>query len=156
LGGGAVRGVPRTTILLAWFVAFGLVLVLGLAASAALAASSLGGTLVADRVAAFIAASGSVAAAGLAATATGLLVGTLLRPLAAVLATLILVGGTLLVAALGPPGWSPLPAAGLAVLAGFDDTARPIADATRAAGTALAVAAGLLLMAAARLERVDL
>jgi hypothetical protein len=152
----ALRAVPRATILLAWFVAFGLVLALGLAASAALAASSLGGTLVAYRVAAFIVASGSVVAAGLAATATGLLLGTLLRPLAAVLATLILVGGTLLVAALGPPGWSPLPAAGLAILAGFDDAARPIADATRASGTALAVAAGLLLLAAARLERVDL
>jgi ABC-type transport system involved in multi-copper enzyme maturation permease subunit len=152
----AVRAVPRTTVLLAWFGAFGLVLALGLAAAAALAASSLGGTLVASRPAAFIAVSGAVAAAGLAATATGLLVGTLLRPVAAVLVTLIMVGGTLLVAALGPPGWSLLPAAGLAILAGFDDAARPIADATRSSGTALAVAAGLLLLAAARLERVDL
>lgn len=152
----AVRAVPRTTVLLAWFVAFGLVLALGLAASAALAASSLGGTLAAGRLFAFMAVSGAIAAAGLAATATGLLMGTLLRPVAAVLVTLIVVGGTLLVAALGPPEWSPLPAAGLAILAAFDGAARPIADATRASGTALAVAAGLLLLAAARLERVDL
>jgi hypothetical protein len=152
----AVRAVPRTTVLLAWFGAFALVLALGLAASAALAASSLGDANVASRPTAFIAVSGAIAAAGLAATASGLLVGTLLRPVAAVLTTLVLVGGTLLAAALGPPEWSPLPAAGLAVLAGFGEAARPIADATRASGTALAIAAGLLLLASARLERVDL
>ncbi|HEX9635748.1 MAG TPA: hypothetical protein VGB34_09755 [Candidatus Limnocylindria bacterium] len=152
----AVRAVPRTTVLLAWFGAFALVLALGLAASVALAASSLDDAQVASRPTALIAVSGAVGAAGLAATASGLLVGTLLRPIAAVLVTLVLVGGTLLVAALGPPGWSPLPAAGLAVLAGFGDAARPIADAARASGTALAVAAGLLLLASARLERIDL
>jgi ABC-type transport system involved in multi-copper enzyme maturation permease subunit len=152
----AVRAVPRTTILLSWFAAFSVVLALGLAASAALAAASLGVELVADRPTAFWAVSGAVAAAGLAATAIGLLAGTLLRPVVAVLVSLVLVGGILLIAALGPPAWSPLPAAGLAILAGLGDAARPIGDATRSSGTALALAAGLLLLAAARLERVDL
>jgi ABC-type transport system involved in multi-copper enzyme maturation permease subunit len=152
----AVRAVPRTTLLLAWFAAFSLVLVLGLVASAALAAATLGSALIADRPTAFWAVTAAVAAAGLAAMAFGLLVGTLLRPVAAVVVTLLLVGGVLLAAVLGPPTWSPLPAAGLAVLAGFGDAARPIADAARSSGTALALAAGLLLLAAARLERVDL
>ena len=152
----AVRGVPRTTVLLAWFWAFALVLALGLAASAALAVSSLGDAIVAGRPAAFTAVSGAVAAAGLAATASGLLVGTLLRPVPAVLVTLVLVGGSLLTAALVPAAWSPLPPAGIAMLAGLDDAARPIAESLRSSGTALAVAAGLLLLAAARLERVDL
>jgi ABC-type transport system involved in multi-copper enzyme maturation permease subunit len=152
----AARAVPRTTLLLAWFGAFSLVLAAGLVASATLAAASPGNALIADRPVAFWAVTGAVAAAGLAATAFGLLAGTLLRPVAAVVVTLLLVGGALLTAALGPPGWSPLPAAGLAVLAGFGDAARPIADATRSSGTALALAAGLLLLAAARLQRVDL
>jgi ABC-type transport system involved in multi-copper enzyme maturation permease subunit len=151
----AVRAVPRTTVLLAWFGAFALVLALGLAASAALAASSLGDTLDGSRPGAFMAVSGAIAAAGLAATASGLLIGTLLRPVAAVLVTLIIVGGALLAGLFIPSAWSP-PATGLAILAGFRDATRPIADALRSSGIALAVAAGLLLMAAARLERVDL
>ena len=152
----AVRAVPRTTVLLAWFAAFSLVMALGLAFAAALAAASLGNALPADRPLAFWAVSAAVAAAGLAATAFGLMVGTMLRPVAAVIVTMLLVGAVLLTAALGPPGWSPLPAASLAVLADFDDAARPIGDAVRSSGTALALAAGLLLLAAARLERVDL
>lgn len=152
----AVRAVPRTTVLLAWFAAFAVVLALGLAASATLAASSLGDALDGGRPGAFVAVSGAIAAAGLAATAAGLLTGTLLRPVAAVLVTLIAVGGALLAATFIPPAWSPQPATGLAILAGFGHAARPIADALRSSGLALAVVAGLLVLAAARLERVDL
>lgn len=152
----AVRAVPRPTVLLAWFGAFALVLALGLAASAALAASSLGDALDGSRPGAFMAVSGAVAAAGLAATASGLLIGTLLRPVAALLVTLIIVGGVLLATVFVPPAWSPQPATGLAILARFGDATRPIADALRSSGIALAVAAGLLLVGAARLERVDL
>jgi ABC-type transport system involved in multi-copper enzyme maturation permease subunit len=156
LGWLAVRAVPRTTLLLAWFVAFALVLAVGLAASAALAAMSLGEAFLAGRLGAFVVVSAGVAASGLAAMACGLLLGTLLRPAVAALVTSSIVVGLLLATAFGSPDGSPLPAAGLAILASFDEAARPIGEALRSSGTALAIAAGLLVLAAARLERLDL
>jgi hypothetical protein len=152
----AVRAVPRTTILLAWFVAFGVVLAIGLTASAILAALSLGEGFLAGRLAAFVAVSAGVGASGLAAVAAGLLIGTFLRPALAAVLTMVMAGGLLVAATMTAPPASPLPVPALTLLAAFDEAARPISEALRAAGTALAIAAGLLVLAAARLERIDL
>lgn len=152
----AVRAVPRTTLLLAWFLAFGGVLAVGMAVAAFVSGISLGVAIAAEGIGAFVAAVVAVAAAGLAALAIGLLVGTVLRPVAAAVGTIVAVGAALLTAPHGPLGLAPLPTAGIAVLAGFGDAARPIADALSASGTALGVAAVALVLAAARLERVDL
>jgi ABC-type transport system involved in multi-copper enzyme maturation permease subunit len=152
----AVRAVPRTTLLLAWFLAFGAVLAVGMALAAIVTGISLGVAIAAEGIGAFVAASLAVTAVGLAAMAIGLLVGTMLRPVPAALWTIVAVGGALLAAAHGPLGWAPLPTASIAVLAGVGDAARPISDALSSSGTALAVAAAVLVLAAARLERADL
>ena len=152
----AVRAVPRTTLLLSWFLAFAAVLALGMALAAMVSGISLGVAIAAEGIGAFVAASVAVAAAGLAALAIGLLVGTALRPVAAAVGTIVAVGAALLGAPYGPLGLAPLPTAGIAVLAGLGDAARPIADALSSSGTALGVAAVALVLAAARLERADL
>jgi ABC-type transport system involved in multi-copper enzyme maturation permease subunit len=153
----AVRAVPRASILLAWFAAFAVVQAIGLALAATIAAVSLGaGEALSGGLAAFVVANGAVAAAGMAATAIGLLLGAFLPPLAAMSVTLLVVGAALLGAAIGPLGLPPLPTGGLALLAGIDTETHPIAGALRSSGTALAVAASLLVLARARLERVDL
>ncbi|HYM52491.1 MAG TPA: hypothetical protein VEW45_03280 [Candidatus Dormibacteraeota bacterium] len=151
-----LRAVPRTTLLLAWFLAFGGVVAVGMALSATVAGISLGAAIAAEGVGAFVAASVAVAAAGLAAVAVGLMFGTVLRPVAAALGTIAAVGAALYAAAYGPLGWAPLPTAGIAILAGLGGAARPIADALSSSGTALLVAAAALVLAAARLRRADL
>jgi hypothetical protein len=87
--------------------------------------------------------------------ALGLLAGALLPPAAAGVAAFAGAGIALLAAALGVVS-APMPTAGLAVLGRLDDAARPISDALRSSGLALAVAAGLLLLAVVALERADL
>jgi hypothetical protein len=157
LGWLAVRAVPRTTLLLAWFVAFAVVLAIGLTASATLAALSLGEAFLAGRIGAFVVVCAGVVASGLAATACGLLVGTLLRPAVGALVTIVIAGAVLLATVfLAAPAGSPMPVPGLALLASFGETTRPIGEALRSSGLALAISAAFLVVGAARLERVDL
>jgi hypothetical protein len=148
--------VPRSGLLLAWFMAFAGLLALGLAVSASVAGISLGVAIGSEGAGLFAAASGGVAAAGMAALGLALLTATFLRPLVAAAVAGLLVGGALLAGALGPLGWAPLPTAGLALLARTTIAARPYADALSSSGIALLVAAAALLLAAARLERTDL
>jgi ABC-type transport system involved in multi-copper enzyme maturation permease subunit len=154
------RAVPRPLVLLAWFTAFALLLILGLVPSAALAWLSLGqvtqelggiGSFVAPMVAAW--------AAGTAAVALGMLLGSLLPPAVAGLLTLLLVTAALLPAAAGLApelGQAPSPGAGLAILAGLFDATRPVADSLRSGGASLVAAAALLVAGSAALARADL
>jgi hypothetical protein len=151
-----LRAVPRHTLLLAWFAALGAVLALGLLPAGVLAWLATGSDVVTAGPAAFATTLVAVYLAGLAALSIGLLLGVMLPAWAAGPLTLVLVGAGLLMAALGPAGWAPLPGAGIGILARLDEAARPIADSLRASGTALALTAALLVGAAAVLERVDL
>jgi hypothetical protein len=72
---------------------------------------------------------------------------------------LLVTAGLLLIAVLGvAPQLSaaPAPAAGLAILADLPNQARPVADALRASGSSLVVAAVALVLAIAALGRADL
>ena len=151
-----LRAVPRHTFLLAWFTALGTVLALGLLPAGVLAWLATGPDVVSAGPVAFAATFVAVYLAGLAALSIGLLLGVLLPAWAAGPLTMLLVGSGLLLAALGPAGWAPLPSAGIGILARLDEAARPIGDSLRASGTALALTAALLVAGAAVLERVDL
>lgn len=151
-----VRAVPRPTVLLAWFTAFALLSALGLLPAAGLGWVALGDTLAQVGPGPFAAAVGAAGCAGLAAIALGLLAGSLLGPLPATSATVLAAGALLLAAALGAGGWLAEPAGGLRVLAGLDGAGRPVAESARAAGTALGLTGGLLVLGAAAIGRADL
>ncbi|HEX5579490.1 MAG TPA: hypothetical protein VFY43_07490 [Candidatus Limnocylindria bacterium] len=155
-----IRAVPRPVILLGWFAAFVLLLVVGLVPAAALVWLTVAGPAsdVTDAWP-FVAPVIGAWAAGAAAVAVGLLLGSLLAPWPAGLLTLVISLGVLLLAALGAvPALSsaPAPVAGLAILGDLPNQARPVADALRASGTALLITAGALILATAALGRADL
>lgn len=151
----AARAVARATIVLAWFIAFGLLLAFGLVPSALVAWFALE-TMLPGGAWPLVAATVAVGCTGLASLAVGLLAGSLLPTWpAAVLSTLAL-AGLLLAATTGQLGAWGLPVGGLEVLAILDTAARPVADALRAAGAALGVAAVVLVLAVVAFERADL
>jgi ABC-type transport system involved in multi-copper enzyme maturation permease subunit len=153
----AVRAVPRSAVLLSWFLAFGILLSAGIAIGsvgawlAAVARAEAPPNVVPFAVA--ILAAGGVALAGVA---IGLLIGTLLRTIPAMLLALALCGTALALSVAVPLGGALLPTEGIRLLAHLDDAARPISDALRSTGLALALAATVLVLAAAALERGDL
>jgi hypothetical protein len=153
----AVRAVPRSAVLLSWFVAFGILV------SAGIAIGSVGAWLAAltradtpPNVVPFAAAILAAGGVALAGVAVGLLIGAVLRPILAVLLALTLCGAVLALSIALPLGGALLPAEGIRLLAHLDDAARPIGDGLRSTGLALALAAALLVLAAAALERSDL
>lgn len=150
------RAVPRATVLLGWFAAFGIIVAAALLPSAIVGWLSLENALPPTGPAPFAAALAGALAAGLAAMALGLLAGSVLQPAAAALATLLVAGPPLLGAATGQWGWAAQPAGGLEVLAGLATARQPIADALLGSGTALAICAALLLAAMAAFERAEL
>jgi ABC-type transport system involved in multi-copper enzyme maturation permease subunit len=153
------RAVPRGTIVAGWYVAFALVVALGIVPAAVVAWLSLGplGEIV-DPVAFAV----TVAAAwgvGLAALALGLLLGSLLATLPAMLLAGAVTTAVLLPAVtIGLPALvtPPSPGVPFAILADLADAARPIGDSVRAGGAALAASAALLLLASAVMSRADL
>ena len=152
-----VRAVPRSTILASWFVALAILLAVGI---------GLGGIgawlTVLERAETtpdpipFTAAVGATLATALAAAALGLLIGTLLGRRSAALVSLVVVGAVFGLAVAGPLAMPPLPTAGLGVLADLDHASRPVSDAIRSAGSALAAASVLLVLGAVLMERRDL
>ncbi len=150
------RTVPRTSIVLAWFAAFATLLVLGLLPAAFLAWVSLGAAVPPAGPLPLIAAVGSTVCCGLAAIALGLLMGSLVPPWPALVLATVPVAALLLLATTGQGGWWTLPAGGLGILAQLDTASRPVADALRAGGAALGVAAVTLGLGAAAFERADL
>ncbi len=153
----AVRSVPRSATLLAWFGSMALPLLAGLVASALLgwlvAGTDVTGQLDAPGYAA-------VALAAIVTTlevlALGLAAGSLLDALPATV-TAVLVGGALLLvggaSTIEPPV---LPSAGMGLLAEAATLARPLSDGLQATGLALAGMGLLLAVAAAALSRADL
>jgi hypothetical protein len=151
-----LRAVPRGTVLLAWLTAFGVVLVAGLLPSAVLVWATGDSEARGAGAGAFAAAYAAIFVLGLAGATAGLLLGTFLRPVAAALTTLLLVGVVLELAAAGVGATAPLPGAALVVLAELDHGGRPVATALQSAGSGLAIASVLLLAGMAVLQRIDL
>jgi len=155
-----IRAVPRHVILLGWFAAFALLLLVGLLPAATLVwltvaapASDVGEAWP------YVAPVAGAWAVGAAAVAIGLLLGALLNPLPATTIALLGTGTPLLLTVLSVApvlSTAPAPAAGLAILGDLPNQARPVADALRASGASLVVAAVALILAAAVLGRADL
>jgi hypothetical protein len=153
----AARAVPRASVVVAWFVAVGGVVLLGLAAGAGLAWFALGSARgVAIPMVGFEAAAGAVAAAGLLAVGTGLVAGSLLSVRAATLLAIIAVLSTSIASVAGWLGSVPQPLGGLWELARLEVTRSPVATGLVSAGLALAVASALLTVASAAFDRGDL
>ena len=104
----------------------------------------------------FISAVGATMAAALASVAAGLLLGTLLPRVPATVLAVALGAGMLAVSVLLRPSPMTGLTGGLGLLAHLDAVARPLATALQSAGTALAAAAALLVLAGMGLERSDL
>jgi hypothetical protein len=154
------RAVPRPIVLLAWFSAFALVMAVALIPSAALAWLTQGEPNQGPGgPTAFAAPIVATWAAGIAAVAVGLLLGSRLPAMAAAVVTILLVVTVLVPAASGMlPGLAapPAPGAGLAILGDLGAAARPIADSLRSAGASLTVAAVALALGFAALAGADL
>jgi len=153
----AVRAVPRSAILLSWFVAFGLLLATGIVLGSIGAwQAALARAEAAPDVLPFASAVGATLGAALACVAAGLLVGTFLPTIPATLLAAVL-GVVVLAVAIGTaPGGLPSPTGGIGLLAHLDGASRPVGDALRSAGVALAATAILLVLASVGLERSDL
>jgi hypothetical protein len=151
----AARAVPRPSIALSWFVAFSLLLAVGLAPACMVVWLALEPFL-ASGAGGLIAAAASTACAGLAAIAFGILAGAALPRMPATGLTMMAAGAMLLPPAMGAEAAWWLPADGLRVLAELDTATRPVADALRAGGAALGLAAGLLVLAVVAFDRADL
>jgi hypothetical protein len=155
-----LRAVPRSTIILGWFAAGALPVVVGIGAAALLSWIAVAnlpaiGDL-AERPLVFVALAAAAATAGLQAVGIGLAAGSLARPwLAALLAILVMGGLAALASALGE--WDAyLPTGGLWVLAHADVLAKPLADGVMSVGFGLAASGLLVVIAAALFSRVDL
>jgi hypothetical protein len=153
----AVRAVPRSSVLFSWFLAFAILLVVGLALG------SVGAWLAAIGRAEsppdpfpFAAAVAAAAGAALAGVAAGLLIGTALPTLPATILALAVSAPLVVAAFVAPLSALPLPVGGLGLLTHLDSAVRPVAGAFQSAGAALTAAAVLLVLAGVGLERSDL
>lgn len=153
----AVRAVPRSAVLASWFLAFAILLMVGIGLG------SIGAWLAAiaraetspDAIP-FAAAVAASVGAGLAAVAAGLLFGTVLPRWPAVLLAIGLSGALVAATIVAPATAIASPTGGIGLLAHLDAFSRPMAGAFQSAGAALAAAALLLVLAGAGLERSDL
>jgi len=153
----AVRAVPRSAVVTSWFLAFAGLLTAGIAlggVGAWLAALERAETPL-DPGPFTVAVAGTLAIA-LLVVALGLVMGSVLGPLRAAALTLVLSGAGLAWGLFGPQVGNQLLTGMLSVLNGLDLAMRPIGDAVGSAGLSLACAAGLLVIAAAAIERADL
>jgi hypothetical protein len=153
----AVRAVPRSAVVMAWFLAFAILLTVGIAfggAGAWLAALERAETPLDPGP--FTVVVASTLAIGLLVVAVGLVVGSLTGPRLSALLTAALTGATLVWALFGPQVGNQVVTGALSILNGLDLAIRPIGDAVGSAGLSLACAAGLLVIAAASIERADL
>lgn len=153
----AVRAVPRSAVFVSWFVALGLLLAAGIVLGSVGAwLAALGRAEATPDAIPFAAAVGASIGAGLVAIAVGLLAGTLLPTIPATALALVVAAALLAAAIATAPGGLPSPTGGIALLAHLDGTSRPVADALRSAGAALAATAVLLVLGVVGLERSDL
>jgi putative exporter of polyketide antibiotics len=153
----AARAVPRAAVLFSWFLAFAILLIVGLGvASVGAWLAAIGRAESTPDAIPFAFAAGAAAATALAGVAVGLLVGTTLPTLPATLLALAVSLPLVLIPFLAPLSGIPLPLGGLGLLTNLDSAARPVAGALQSGGSALACASVLLVLAAAALERSDL
>lgn len=153
----AVRAVPRSAVVMAWFVAFAALLTVGVAfggAGAWLAALERAETPL-DPGPFSVAVAGTLGI-GLLAVALGLVIGSLMGPRRAAVLTAVLCGAALASTLVLPLADHQLLTGALAVLNGLDQAIRPIGDAVGSAGLSLTCAASLLVIAAAAIEHADL
>ena len=153
----SMRAVPRSSILVAWFVGLAVPMLVGIAAGSLLVWLGSGTQpsppLDAPAYAVLV---GSAAGAALQALAIGLLFGSFLPPVLAELFA-VLGSGALLGAGLFIVSEPPLiPSAGLGLLAQAMDLVRPMADGLQALGLGLALTGLLLGVSLLIFERVDL
>lgn len=152
----AVRAVPRSALLLARLAAFVPPLLVGLLASAIVAWLTLASSPAFATVPfGFTLAVAAVAAAASAAVSLGILLGTLLDPWRAALATALVLIGMASVTVLLPPT-IPLPGGGFILLGSLPSVGRPIEWALAAAGSSLVSMALLTAAAMAVIQRTDL
>lgn len=152
----AVRAVPRSTLLLARLAAFVPPLLVGLLVSAMVAWLTLASSPAFAMVPfAFALAVAAATAGAFSAVSLGILLGTLLAPWRAALATALVLGGVAGVTLLLPPT-TPLPGGGFTLLGSLPSVGRPLAWAMGAAGSGLVSIALLIAGAMALLQRTDL
>lgn len=153
----ALRSVPRSSVLVGWFNALAIPVLIGFAASAVLAwLAFASGSLTPVDPASFAVLAASAATVGMEALALGLLVGVLARPLpAAVLAVSLSTAGAA-AGLLVPVGPGYLPTAGLGLLAQAGNLERPLSAGLQALGLGLALTGMLMAAAAAAFARADL
>jgi hypothetical protein len=146
------RSITRGTLLVGWFVAVAGISLIGLASAAALGWLAAAPSASQIEAAEFVAVVGGVAAMSLALVAIGLLLGSLLEPVPAMVAAVVV--GLLLAAAT----YTVLPesAVPLTALAALPSLDRPIASGVQGAGVGLAITALALVLARVALGRVDL
>lgn len=153
----AVRAVPRSSVLFGWFLAFGILLVVGLALGSVGAwLAAIGRAESPPDPLPFAAAIAAAAAAAMAGVAAGLLIGTTLPTLPATILAVVVSAPLVVAAFVAPLSTLPLPVGGLGLLTHMDSAVRPVAGALQSAGAALATAAVLLVLAGVGLERSDL
>lgn len=153
----AVRAVPRSSVLFGWFLAFGILLIVGLALGSVGAwLAAIGRAESPPDPLPFAAAVAAAAAAAMAGVAAGLLIGTTLPTLPATILAVVVSAPLVVAAFVAPLSTLPLPVGGLGLLTHMDSAVRPVAGALQSAGAALATAAVLLVLAGVGLERSDL
>lgn len=153
----AVRAVPRSSVLFSWFLAFAILLCLGLALGSVGAwLAAIGRAETSPDPLPFAAAVAATAATALAGVAAGMLIGTTLPTLPATLLAVAVSVPLVAAAFLVPLSALPLPLGGLGLLTHLDSAVRPVAGALQSAGAALAATAVLLALGEAGLERSDL
>lgn len=152
-----VRAVPRSAVFLSWFVAFGLLLAIGIVlGSMGTWLAALSHAEATPDAIPYSSAVGATIGAGLAAVAVGLLIGTFL-PARPATGLAIAAGAVVLAAAVVlAPGGLPSPAGGIGLLAHLDGASRPLGEALRSGGLALTVTAILLILGVMGLERSEL
>jgi hypothetical protein len=152
-----LRAVPRSSILIAWFEALAIPVLVGTIASAVLtwlAFATLPAPLI-DPVS-FAVLAAAAAATTLEALALGLLLGAVARPLLAALLAAAASAGGVAAGLLVPLDPAYLPTAGLGLLARAEDLERPLSAGIQAAGLGLALTGLLVAAAAMAFARVDL
>jgi hypothetical protein len=149
------RAVARATYLVGWYASLLLVATVGLAAGALLGWLAIPRSPVIDATEYVAAIVGVAATLGLG-VAAGLTAGALLRPRPAMIVTIAICAATALGVTLLPEARPWIPGGALTALAGSAEAEPVVADALRAAGACLALAAAVLVGCRLALERADL
>lgn len=148
----AARSIERGTILAGWFIAISVLTAGGLLVASLLGWAAAGGPAGRVDAAAFAWSMAAIGCGALVLIAVGLMVGAILEPRPATLASaLVAAGGT-------GVAWTAVPAIaiGVEVLALLPRLERPVAVALQAAGGSLTVAVVVIVFADLVLGRVDL